>query len=344
MASEYKWQKNRRGKGYIPPLLSKEDECVPKTHIPMYRIFRNPKNTSVYMSEEACQKMRQKTYQNVYELYRKYGSPNYVDFFNVNREEINELGLNEFAKHPKIAPVSGLIECFSKETRLKSNNKRRMSIGFGINRKLLNQYFANVAKAKETGTEVVIPKLKRANQKDKDIVIFGEAEINIGNSQKVKIPRNALYNQFEHWCLLQGVSKKEGILMAIELIIQQYPITGIGEVGEYKVSTEFDRYVYLKKSQSEPQKLLVRFDGDIFSLALTIIENYNLDPENASKPYMDFNTYVNNAVHLLNSNIDLKYRSPRLYKERCQTEEMERYNKTQKELKELIELSNKGFC
>lgn len=322
MPDGYTWKRGTRGNKYIPPLLSNQDEYCPKTHYPMYKILRNQKNTNVYMSEESCQKMRMETYQNVYTLYNKYGGPDFADFFNVNREEINELALNAFAKHIKLAPVSGLIECFSTEYRLKSNGRKRKAISFGINKVLLRKYFENVKKAEETGKPVVIPKLKRAPQKDKNIVIFGESTIKLDRGQEVKIERNALYNQFQHWCLLNGVSEKEGVLMALECLIQDYPITGLDEVGEYRVVTEFDRYSYIRPNQEQPEQRKINFDGQILALAEKIIERYNLDTENITKPFMELDTYVNNAVHLLNSNMDLKYRDPELDLERKQLERM----------------------
>lgn len=322
MNNEYTFRKSKRGKGYIPPLLSQRDEFVPDTHIGIYSIFRNEKNTAIYMSESQCQEMRLETYKNVYELYQRYGSRDYVSFFNVNREEINELGMNTFAKNPKFAPVSGLVECFGKQYKLKSNGRKRLAISFGVNKSLLAEYFKRVEESRRTGRKLIVPKLKRASQKQKDIIIFGDTEIDV-DGKTLRIERNALYNQFKHWCDITDMPEETAVMMALKAFLEQNPIDGLMELHKYKVQTPFDRYLYVQPKMGEPpEKETIQFDGDIYALARKIIERYNADVENITKVKMDIHSYVNNAVHYLNSNMDLKYTNPELYREQMQLKKM----------------------
>lgn len=80
----YKYQKPARDENYIPPTLSEKDEYIPETHIGMYSLVRNEKNKSVYMGEMSCQKVREKTFNGVLEIFRKYGSSSFADLWNYN--------------------------------------------------------------------------------------------------------------------------------------------------------------------------------------------------------------------------------------------------------------------
>lgn len=309
----YNYEKQNRPDDYIAPSLSEKDEYIPQTHIGMYSILRNEKNKSVYMSESQCQNVRKKTYNAVLEIFREYNSPDYADLWNYFISAINDCGLNYFITNPKIAPVGDLIECFETEDKVKTGHTR-IVISFGINKKLLAEYFKNPSK---------IPKLKPPGNKSREAVIFGEDTIKIGKEGKFVIERNAIYNRFCHWCKLQGVDKREGALMALQTLFRCYPVNGLNETEYYGMVTELDRQIFTRTYEKGEEEVPVTFSKQILGQAKDIIARYNLDPNILTKPRMDFNTYVNNALHLLNSNMPMRYRDPDFVKEKEDTEKME---------------------
>lgn len=319
MSTDYEFTPPKRPTNYVYPSLSARDEYIPKTHIGMYSIFRNPRNKNVYMSEKHCQAIRQKTFNGVLNLYKKYGSPDFADFFNYNNHVICEIGLNHFANHPKIAPVVSLIECFQCERVINGHyDIKKMIISFAINRELLFQYF-------ETGNVPIIERKK----KSRDLILFGEEQIKVDTVHSVPVERNALYRKFDDWCALQGVDMQEGISMALEALFERYPIDSLKDTAAYDFLTEFDKPLFARpKYNPDKVERRVEFSGTICELSDKIIERYNRDPVNLTKK-IDFNTYVNNALYLLNSNMDLKYQDPELYKEKLDTEEFIRYNTRQ---------------
>lgn len=315
----YDYQKPNRPDDYIAPSLSERDEYIPVTHIGMYSILRNEKNKSVYMSEPQCQNVRKKTYNAVLEIFREYNSPDYADLWNYNISAINDCGLNYFITNPKIAPVGDLIECFEEivevnQGRARIQGNKRLYISFGINKKLLAEYFKNPSK---------IPKLKPPGNKSREAVIFGEDTIKIGKEGMLVIERNAIYNRFFHWCKLQGVDKREGALIALQTLFRCYPVNGLNETEYYGMVTELDRQIFTKTHDKGKEEVPVTFSKTILGKSQDIIARYNLDPNILTKPRMDFNTYANNALHLLNSNMPMKYQDPDFLKEKEDTEKME---------------------
>lgn len=322
--SGYKWERQRRGKNFIPPLLSDHDEFVPETHIGIYSLLTNPKDPAIYMSDIQCQKIRRETFNVVNELYKKYGSPDFAVFWNHNLEAINDLQLNKFGTHTKLLPIIGIIECFEKKMRLHSNGSLRYIISFGINRQQLTNYLKEVRRSKKTGEKIPLPKLKLKGNKSKDFIIFGDAQLATDDGKKITVDRNAVYNQFSHWCQLNGITKKTGATMALKYFVENHPLDGLGELSDYDVLTEFDKTVFAKKSDdSANERVRVTLDGTVLSKARQIIRLYNRDIANISKPALSTDGYVNNAVHLLNQNMPLQYRDPDLYEQRRQLELMQ---------------------
>lgn len=64
--------------------LSERDEYVPSSHIGMYSLLRNPKNKGIFMGEKRVEKARNETFDGVFRLYRKYGSPDFCYDFCVS--------------------------------------------------------------------------------------------------------------------------------------------------------------------------------------------------------------------------------------------------------------------
>lgn len=308
----------------MPPLLSEQDEFVPDTHIPLYKLVTNPKDPAIYMSEAVCQKMRKETFDNVHTLYKKYGSPDFQIFWNYNLEAINELGLNKFGTHTRLLPIIGLMECFEKKMKLKSNGQMRYLISFGINRDKLTDYLREVKLSKKTGKEVPLPKAEFKGNKSRDFILFGEAQIQAGGGQLL-IDKNAVYNQFSHWCSLNGITKKTGATMALKFFVDNNPISGLGDLEDYDIFTELDKPVLAmkKKNEGPPEVIKVSVDGTVLGKARDIIKRYNRDVANIAKETLTIHGYVNNALHLLNQNMALKYRDPEMWEQQRQLELMQ---------------------
>lgn len=324
----YDYQKPKRPDGYIPPTLSEKDQFVPKSHIGMYDILRNEKNDTVYLGEEQCQNVRRKTYNSVLAIFREYGSPSYADLWNYNISAINDCGLNYFITNPRLVPVGDLIQCFEKEYetnigRGKLQGGKVLYVSFGIHRKKLNEYFQNLIEAKKNGTEVVIPKLKKPKLKSREQVLFGQETFTRRDGKTIVIDRNAIYNRFQHWCKLNGIDEKEGLLMAIETLFKCYPVDGLQESKYYNMVTELDRLAFRPRLEKGTEEVTVNLSKVIYGKTQEILARYNLDPDNLSKGNMDIDTYFNNALHLLNSHMPLKYQDPEFVSEKELTEKME---------------------
>lgn len=324
----YNYKKPKRPEGYIPPTLSEKDEYIPKTHIGMYSLLRNEKNESIYMAEEQCQNVRKKTFKGVLAIFKEYGSPDYADLWNYNISAINECGLNYFINNPKIAPLADLIECF--ETVIETNAGRGklqggkiLFISFGISKALLLQYFKNVDEAKANGTEVKIPKLPTPPYKSREAVLFGVETFTRKDGGDIVIERNAVYNRFEHWCKLQGIGKGEGILMALETLFKCYPVDGLQDNQYYNMVTDLDRLAFRPRLEKGTEEVTVNLSKVIYGKTKEILARYNLDANNLLKGNMTLDTYINNALHLLNSNMPVKYQDPEFVKEKEDTEKME---------------------
>lgn len=318
---EYKYEKQKRPSDYSPIYLSEKDEYIPKTHIGMYSLLRDEKHESIYMSESSCQKVRQKTYDGIFAIYKKYNSPSFADLWNYNIAAINDSGLNYFITNPKLAPIGALIECFEFKMQANYYQSKKM-ISFAINREVLNQYFKNYAEAKKTGKKVKIPILKRPGEKTREEVIFGK-DTAVINGNTVEIDRNAIYNRFLHWCALQGVEKDEGLLMALESLFKLYPVNELNETDWYHVVTELDRNIFYQSPEVETTKVNITISGLLLKNIRDILTRYNSDPVNLGKKKITVEEYINNAIYFMNKNMPLKYSNPKLAKEKELTEKME---------------------
>lgn len=310
----YDYEKRKRTSKELYPYLSQADEYIPKTHIGMYSILRNPKNESVYMGEEHCQNIRKKTYNAILDIYKKYNSPSYSDLWNYNLAAITACGLNYFATNPKIAPISGIIQCIEM-TDKDSHGYTRNYVSFAVSKVALAKYFEMVEQAKVTGQEIKLPVLRPTIPKTKAQIIFGEEEIAIDDKHTITTDRNAIYNRFDHWCKLNGVSLQEGAVMALQTLMKDYPIDGLNTLNYYNIVTELDKQVFLPEQESGIERVDVNLSRVLYNKASNIMARYNKDPANLENGELTLDTYINNALHLLNSNMPLKYQDPAMEKE-----------------------------
>lgn len=282
-------------------VLSAKDTYIPKDYIGMYSIFRNPVNKAVYVSEERCQAMRTKTFNAVLDLCKLYNTPNFAKLFNYNAQVIGEVGLNFFAEHDEINPIAGIIQCFEKVFARDSNN---IYISFAINKDLLMRYF-------NTG---ICPRIKWSEWTTRDTVIFGVKDIKFYADKVIKVPKNQLYRNFQKWCKAKHISETDAIGIAMDLLMKKYKADGVDfTVGEYEPITILDRHLLHEAPRRPDEERTVNFSGLISSQADRIIDRWNRDPDNAIKKSMDFETYCNNALALLNKSMPMKYQDARTF-------------------------------
>lgn len=306
--------------------LSEKDEYVPNTHVGMYSLFRNPENKSIYMSESQCQSIRQKTYKNVMELFKRYETPSFCTFFNYNADILTKLGVNYFSTHNKIAPIAELVESFPYQ--VETDSVPAQAISFGIEKLTLKKYLESVRNGTDfwMNPPISVVKRKKLQQEKRDFIMFGEEPVKMDYWKTVYMPRNPLFHQFIDWCRLQHLRLAEGMLMAIECLLKDRPAEGLKDITEYDYIDELDVPLYAKPRESSKRvRRDVLLSGKICAIADKIIERYNRDPQNIAKR-MDFNLYCNNALHLLNQNMDLKYTDPTVYEESVMLGEVESYN------------------
>lgn len=306
--------------------MSEKDEYVPDTHIGMYSLFRTPENTSVYMSESLCQSIRHKTYTETLELFKKYDSPDYRLFFNYNGEALVKLGKNYFATHDKIAPIAELIECFT--ISIKLDDVWAYSISYGLDKLVLKSYLDCLRNGEDfwKAPPISVMKRKKVEAAKRDFILFGEEEIKMDYWSSIHMPRNPLYHRFLDWCHIQNIEPHEGMLMAIDCLLNAIPAGNLASMTDYDQIGELDIPIYAKpRTTSTLIKRTVQFSGKICSIADKIISRYNRDPKNVGKQ-IDFDLYCNNALHTLNQSMDLYYRDPELYEEELELKEAEEYN------------------
>lgn len=281
-------------------VLTNKDQYVPTGYIGMYSIFRNPKNIAVYTTEAVCQRMRQKTFNAILSLCKQYNTPNFAKLFNYNAQVIGEVGLNFFSEHDIIHPISSIIECFQATFR---NNKWAVYISFGIKKERLLEYF-------ETG---VCPKIDLPDSRDS--VIFGSKDIQFFANKVIKVDRSALYRKFEKWCNENRISENDAIMIALDLLMKKFKLNSFNGLEEYEPITILDRHLFHQAFRQEPEEKTIEFSGVISGQAEKIIERWNRDPDNIAKKKMDFETYCNNALALLNKSMPQKYVDGQLYYE-----------------------------
>ena len=320
----------KRGENFQAPFLTRADEYIPSdTHIGITELMQCKDLPEWRMRKDMIEKMRKETYSNVLKLYNKYGSRDFDLFFNVHADEICALGLNRFVMHDKIAPIAHLIECFQSKWRSEHTKKIRRAISFAIRLDVLEAYGNAVQESRDNGTKLVLPELPRNGREPrKSFAIFGSADIEINDGEKhvLKPERNALYNQFVAWCKAEGVSVPQGLMQAMDLIIQQRPHEEVKEIEHYRIVTEFDKQIMIPTDMPDQEKY-IKVNGELYARTMDIIRRYNADPRNLVKGNISFSVYCNNALVTQNSKAPLKYRDPEAYEQMMRTKEAEEYNR-----------------
>ena len=258
----------KRGAQFQAPFLTRSDEYIPtNTHIGITDLMQSKELPEWRMRKDMIEKMRKETYSNVLKLYNKYGSKDFDAFYNVHADEICALGLNRFVMHDKIAPIAHLIECFQSKWRSEHTKKIRRAISFAIRLDVLEAYGKAVQESRDNGTKLVLPELPRNGREPrKSFAIFGSADIEINDGEKhvLKPERNALYNQFVAWCKADGISVPQGLMKAMDLIIQQRPHEEVKPIEQYRIVTEFDKQIMIPTTMPDQEKY-IKVNGELYA-------------------------------------------------------------------------------
>lgn len=242
-------------------VLSERDEFVPESHIGMYSLLRNPKNKGVFMGEARVCKVREETFGSVLKLYRKYGSPDFADFYNRNAEVITEIGMNHFSYNQKLLPIADMIECFL----CKTENGSLAS--FGISKQILRSYLISLKDKTPFDRDLYKTFLANPPNKNKsrDFIIFGADKIDLFDGNTVSVDKNALYRRFCDWCELQGVEKQEGVMMALESLLEAYPLEAVKENTDYDFLTNLMFLSFIN-----PKKRLIKWKEKFCFLVVSL--------------------------------------------------------------------------
>lgn len=288
--------------------LTEYDEYTPKEYIGTYVLFSNEKNGGIYVKTQLLKSIREKTFQEAYRLYSLYKPPSFVDFFNYNIDYLSELGYNHFMRIDKFSPIANLIECFS-------NMENGYSyISFGVSRSKIKEYLYLKKQGKDIPKSLTHSELYNRGDSDKYRykVTFGYETFVTSKLEQIDIVDSAVYKRFKEWCSINEISVENAILMGMDLIMESFPSKQLKELEEYDLYSDFDKLLLDDTIRKEDVDCSVKVNGTLFSISDKIIKRMNRDPKNIYNQ-IDFNTYLNNALYLLNRNVDLKYRNIDLY-------------------------------
>ena len=306
-------QKVKKNDTFIRPYLSLKDEYVPDDCISIYEMFILSSNMKNLYGEKVAKELRKKTYNNVLKLYEEDGADDYTKFWNFHVEEISEMRLNEFAKFEPLEPYCRYIEAFKKKK--KSNGKIRWVISFGIKKSTIEKFLEEKERCRREDIPFIPPTIKKGRKPIKEMIDFGTYQLYTGNVNEISIEKGALYERFKKWAALQGITLREAGLMAINSVIDLYPVDDLEELSDFQKITVFDKNYLAKKDvfkEIKPYK--ANINGETFCKAEKILYRYNLDPTNVCKE-KNMNQYVNEALELMNSKMPLKYSNPDLYEQ-----------------------------
>lgn len=322
----------------IRTIMSKKDEYVPKGYIPIYSLFFESKyRLPQYTEEEWClspkklYELRHKTFVEVNKRRELANAISFADYWNGNLDNINSLGLNEFDKLFVFSELSKVMICFEK-TLVSSMNNKRKEISWGINEELYREYYRAQLNALKTGEKPQKVNLydKHKNRKNNLFKVL-KTEVVIGDSKnKIKLEKNALFEQFQVWCSSQGITLTQGCCIAIENLLKDYPISQVKNREVYARKTELDYMEVVVTDVDDTQEFKtfnLKIPKELYMQTSQIVKRFNFDPDNITKPKLNIHNYISQAIVRQNKSISKKYSDPEAYKEYIQLKEIEKYNK-----------------
>lgn len=311
-------------------MLANEDK-VPEDYYSMTDIF---KTQALAVNEKRSRELRYGSYNATKEYCKKHDIADMQAFWNEN-SDLMQTNMNFFAKHGKIAPVAHLIEMFINSEHAKKSGNLIGRVSFGIKKEYLKEYLMSHGK--------IIPKKKvRGRPKTTDSIRYNFAKLVIGEQGEqptiLKVRRNAVYLMFKEWCKINKVNVNTGGLMALQVLLEQYPCDGLPELKDFET---LDAYKKIKHNNDESQitTACVRVDSKVFETSKTIIKNYNSHSENLAKPKLTLSNYISNALNKYNMVMPLKYSNPELNEHLIQQAERDRIQERMKEVQHGIKKS-----
>lgn len=320
--------------------LTMRDENVPEGYIPIYNLFTEKKYALPgceefwCIGEERLKRMRFDAYHEVKKRFELCKAVNYAKFWNGNLDAINDLGINPFGNLLHFKELASVMICFQTTEENKVSGKKRKMISWGISDKIYREYYRAQREAAKT-SEPAKPVRLYDQHKKRTGNMFKLPRVKIlfdtehGDKQVVKLRRNALYNQFEFWCAANRLTKSEGIYQAIGLLIEQYPVEGLEELGAYERKCDLD-YSEVLIPDTTPENSVsttVWIPKKVHMKMREIIDRWNKDPENIGSKQMAIPAYVTQAVDELNKRAPLRYSDPEAYQEHLKAIRAEEYNK-----------------
>lgn len=322
-----------------PVFLSKDDSVVPDNFIGIHSIFSEEKYALPgYSAEEWClggkalDEMRVKTYKETKKRFDLSGANSFAAYWNCNLDSINDLGINEFSKLSCFSELCTAMMCFEKTIQNKHNTNKRKYVGFGIRKKIYENYYKSIKESIETGNipkkvDLFDPKKKRRSELSivQKTTLYFDSD-NPNRKYAIEVGKNELYLMFEQWCKLSGETKKDALYKAMRLLMEQNPIKGLEDSKLFARNIDVEKNEIIVNSKCKQSSVKVNMSGELYEQILGIIKRYNLDPENASKSKLNISSYATQAFSLFNKKIPLKYSDPVAFKEYLKLKDETEYN------------------
>ncbi len=320
--------------------LTFTDETVDNGYIGIYSLFTDKKYAlPEYDAEEWClsekrlRELRFKTFNEVKKRFKQSGVKSFSSFWNGNLDSINGLGLNEFDKLLCFNELSSIMVCFEKVVENKRVEGKRIMVSFGINKDMYREYYQSHLIALKTGEKPKKVKLyDRKKRLRNDLFQGKQIKADVGGIE-VKVSNNALMEQFEHWRKLKGLKRTEAIYMAVENLLEKYPLSEVKDRNVYRKDTDVNNkntFEIIIANQAideeETKNINVKIPINVYNKMKAIIARYNNDIDNIAKPELTVKSYTTQAINHFNNSIPLKYSNPKEYQEYKEIKEIQEYN------------------
>lgn len=321
--------------------LSKSDEHVPEKYIPLTEFFLNPNYALPGYSKDEwvlgvkkLDELRKKTFSQVKKRFIASGAKSFASFWNGNLDAINEAGLNQFASLSAFRDLSACMIAFECKKISTTNKRNNRYISFGISKKNYKKYYESIKNAISNGCIVeklnlYDPHKKRLN----DMFSVPTVIIEFDGTQKrdqhrVVINKTNLYYEFERWCKIHEKTKKQGIYEAIQLLLEQHPISESNTENILSKKNEFGSLdcVFISR-ESGIVNTTIKIHASLYDTVNAVIRRFNSDPANISKGNLSMSKLASQALSAYIKRLPLKYVDPIAYKEYLEIKSTEEYNK-----------------
>ncbi len=306
-------------------------DVVPRNYYSLTDILRHE---SIGMTEKEVLLFRREAFEATCKYMKENG---FIDFKLFWNENISVLPseINRFANILKISKIAHLIEAFEHK-RFSSNKSKYPSnyISFGIRKNYVKEFFGS------KGT--IIPEKKQyGNSGNAEYTSkYPRTQLKIVDGEpKIDLVKTPVYVNWRKWCKIKNLPYSIAALQAMELQMERNPVEGLEDIEKMAIVSpveKLDDYYGVLR-----QKVTVCLNEDVYKLMKIIINNFNKDPKNLSQKKVSIGSYINDAINLMNSKVDLKYSNPELFRElkrqKKQQQQLVEFEKMQKSKNEMNE-------